>query len=192
MINNDSFNYIQFTQTVLFKGLKNTKILTNKGRVMKNMIKDSDLDLLDTFKLLLNDQRFGSQLQLSRALSLRGFENVTQTRISRLLKELGAIKFRNQNNDVAYRLPAKQHMPSVQQTIDSVVLSVSHNNMQIIIKTVIGGATLISKMIEAMGESSGILGCMASDNTIMVIINDVNDIDKIMVGIVNSLGVNAR
>jgi len=156
------------------------------------MIKTSEPDLLDTFKSLLNDQRFGSQLQLARALSLRGFENVTQSRISRLLKKVGAIKFRNNNNDAVYRLPAQQHIPRVQQAIDSIVLEIQHNNMQIIIKTVIGGATLISKMIEDMGDSSGVLGCMASDNTVLIIPSDINEIEATTTNLFNYLNMNCQ
>ena len=147
-------------------------------------------ELLDTFKSLLQDQRFGSQLQLARALSLRGFENVTQTRISRLLIKVGAIKIRNHNNDSVYRLPEKQYVPRGHQAIDSVVLEVKHNHVQIIIKTVIGAAILISKMIENMGEHAGVLACMASDNTILVIPADVGRIQETMTSIIKNLDIN--
>ncbi|NQZ23767.1 MAG: ArgR family transcriptional regulator [Colwellia sp.] len=156
------------------------------------MMNISESDLLDTVKSLLNDQRFGSQLQLARALSLRGFENVTQTRISRLLKKVGAIKFRNNNNDAVYRLPAKQYIPRVQESIDSVILGIKHNNMQIIIKTVIGAARLIAKIVEDMGESSGILACMASDNTILVIPSDVSNIEETTNYLINYLDMKAH
>lgn len=156
------------------------------------MVNVSEADLLDTVKTMLNDQRFGSQLQLARALSLRGFENISQTRISRLLNKVGAIKFRNNNNDAVYRLPAKQHIPRVQQPIESVILEIKHNNMQIIIKTVIGAATLISKIVEDMGESFGILACMASDNTILVIPCDVNDIEGITTNLARYLDMNCH
>lgn len=152
-------------------------------------MKIAEPELLDTFKTLLQDQRFGSQLQLARALSLRGFENVTQTRVSRLLHKVGAIKIRNHNNDAVYRLPEKQYIPCGQQAIDSVVLDIKHNQVQIIIKTVIGAATLISKMIESMGEQSGVLACMASDSTILVIPTDVNYIEATMASIVAHLDV---
>jgi transcriptional regulator of arginine metabolism len=147
-------------------------------------------ELLDTFKTLLQDQRFGSQLQLARALSLRGFENVTQTRISRLLNKVGAIKIRNYNNDAVYRLPEQQYIPRGLQAIDSVVLDIKHNQVQIIIKTIIGAATLISKIIENMGEQAGVLACMASDNTILVIPTDVDEIQQTMVSIIEHLDVN--
>jgi len=156
------------------------------------MMNISESDLLDTVKSLLNDQRCGSQLQLAQALSLRGFENVTQTRISRLLKKVGAIKFRNNNNDSVYRLPAKQHIPLVEESIDSVILGIKHNNMQIIIKTIIGAATLISKIVEDMGESYGILACMASDNTILIIPSDVSDIEQTTNNLINYLDMNAH
>jgi len=152
----------------------------------------SETDLLDTIKSLLNDQCFGSQLQLTQALSVRGFENVSQTRISRLLNKVGAIKFRDNNNDAVYRLPAKQHIPRVQQSIDSVILEIKHNNMQIVIKTVIGAATIISKIVEEMGESSGVLACMASDNTILVIPIDVNKIEATTTNLLHYLDMNCH
>jgi len=159
-----------------------------RGRLQNMSV--AEPELLDTFKSLLQNQRFGSQLQLARALSLRGFENVTQTRVSRLLNKVGAIKIRNHNNDAVYRLPEKQHIPRGLQAIDSVVLDVKHNHVQIIIKTVIGAGTLISKMIENMGEQSGVLGCMASDNTILIIPADVGKIQQTMTTIIEHLDIN--
>lgn len=154
-----------------------------------NKMKVAESELLDTFRALLQEQCFGSQSQLSRALSLRGFKNVTQTRISRLLNKVGAIKVRNYNNDIVYRLPEKHYIPRGQQAIDSVVLDVKHNNIQIIIKTIIGAATLIAKMIEDMGEEAGVLACMASDNTILVILSDVSKIEQTKADIIKYLGV---
>jgi transcriptional regulator of arginine metabolism len=153
-------------------------------------MKVAEPELINTFKALLQDQHFGSQLQLARALSLRGFKNVTQTRISRLLHKVGAVKIRNHNNDAVYRLPEKQYIPCGQQAIDSVVLDIKHNQMQIIIKTVIGAATLISKMIESMGEQAGVLACMASDSTILVIPADVRKIQQTMSTIIEHLDIN--
>ena len=70
------------------------------------------------------------------------------------------------------------------------MLDVKHNHVQIIIKTVIGAGTLISKMIENMGEQSGVLGCMASDNTILIIPADVGKIQQTMTTIIEHLDIN--
>ncbi|GAA6205597.1 ArgR family transcriptional regulator [Thalassotalea sp. SU-HH00458] len=147
-------------------------------------------ELICTLKSLIRRKVFGSQSQLVKALSLHGFENVTQTRVSRLLHKIGAIKIRNHRNDVIYTLPEKQQVPTGQQAIDSVILDIKHNNMHIIIKTVIGAAILISKMIENLGEQAGILGCMSSDNTILIIPTEIDQIQQITNTIIEYLDVN--
>ncbi len=70
--------------------------------------------------------------------------------------------------------------------IPAVSFSPSHTLWNIDLKR----ATLISKMVEDMGDSSGVLGCMASDNTVLVIPSDINDIENIMTGLVNYLDMN--
>lgn len=145
--------------------------------------------LINTLKLLVRKKRFSSQLELVNALSLQGFANITQTRVSRLLHKIGAIKKRNHKNNVVYVLPEKQKIPNGQQAIDTVIIDIKHNHMHIIIKTVIGAAILISKMIEELGEQAGILGCMASDNTILIIPSDVDNIQQVIVTISEHLKV---
>ncbi len=144
--------------------------------------------LITTFKSLLNEQRFGSQIELVAALSSHGF-NITQTRVSRLLIKLGAIKIRNHRNNFIYKLPGEQNVPRVKQAIDSVVLDIKHNNAQIIIKTVVGGGRLITKIIETMDETSGVLACIGSDNTILVIPTDVREVEQIHCNIIKYLNI---
>ena len=146
--------------------------------------------LVQAFKRLLKEQCYGSQGQLAEALASQGFEDMSQAKISRLLSKLGAVKTRNTNNEMIYILPDELAVPKSKQSIESVVLSVKHNQMQIIIKTVIGAATLISKMIESMGEQAGVLACMASDSTILVIPADVRKIQQTMSTIIEHLDIN--
>ena len=82
-------------------------------------------------------------------------------------------------NSFFYILPDELAIPKSKQAIQSVVLSVKHNHMQIIVKTGIGGAPLISRMLDSMGESAGILGTLAGDDTIFIAPNDIAHIDKI-------------
>jgi len=51
--------------------------------------------------------------------------------------------------------------------------------MQIIIKTGIGGAPLIARMLDLQGESVGVLGTLAGDDTIFVAPVDVEKIENI-------------
>ncbi|MFT5755808.1 MAG: transcriptional regulator of arginine metabolism [Alteromonadaceae bacterium] len=135
-------------------------------------------ELISTFILLLNEQRLGSQIELVEALSLHGFK-ITQTRVSRLLIKLGAIKIRDHNHNFIYKLPSEHNVPRIKQAIDTVVLAIKHNNAQIIIKTIVGGGRLITKIIESMDETTGVLACIGSDNTILVIPADVAKVEQV-------------
>jgi transcriptional regulator of arginine metabolism len=154
--------------------------------------KENESKLIRVFKRLLKEQCYGSQGQLAGALALQGFDNMSQAKISRLLSKLGAVKTRNANNEMIYILPDELAVPKSKQSIESVVLSVKHNNMQIILKTGIGGAPLISRMLDSMGESAGILGTLAGDDTIFIAPDNVDNIDDIAQSIRLLLGVNEQ
>jgi len=141
--------------------------------------KKNEAELILAFKSLLKDQCYGSQSQLAEALGKQGFTNMSQAKISRLLSKLGAVKMRNVNEQVVYILPDELAVPKSKQSIQSVVVSVKHNNMQIILKTGIGGAPLISRMLDSLGEPAGILGTLAGDDTIFIAPIDVNRIEEI-------------
>ena len=148
--------------------------------------------LMSAFKALLKEQTYGSQSQLADALDKQGFKNMSQAKISRMLSKLGAVKMRNTKANVVYVMPEELAVPKSKQAIESVVVSVKHNNMQIILKTGIGGASLISRMLDSLGESSGILGTLAGDDTIFIAPTDVNRIDEITQEISMLLGVSAQ
>ena len=151
--------------------------------------KKNEAELVLAFKSLLKDQCYGSQSQLADALDKQGFKNMSQAKISRLLSKLGAVKMRNANTEVVYILPDELAVPKSKQSIQSVVVSVKHNNMQIILKTGIGGAPLISRMLDSLGEPAGILGTLAGDNTIFIAPVDINRIDEITLEIKKLLDV---
>lgn len=156
---------------------------------MTTVRKQNESNLIQTFKRLLKEQCYGSQGQLAKALSAQGFENMSQAKISRLLSKLGAVKTRNVNNEMIYILPDELAVPKSKHSIESVVLSVKHNGMQIILKTGIGGAPLISRMLDSMGETVGILGTLAGDDTIFIAPIDINHIEQTTQEIRNLLGV---
>jgi len=154
--------------------------------------KKNESDLVLAFKTLLKAQCYGSQSELADALSEQGFVNMSQAKISRLLSKLGAVKTRNASSQMVYILPDELAVPKSKQAIQSVVMSVKHNNMQIILKTGIGGAPLISRMLDSMGEASGILGTLAGDDTIFIAPVDVNRIEEITESIKELLDVKSE
>jgi len=133
--------------------------------------------LLDTFKSLLEEESVGSQGELAVEMSKRGFDNLSQSSISRLLIKLGAIKIKNTYDRIVYKLPEAHLIPNKKQSINSVVLNVQHNGVQIVVKTIVGGGSIISKIIESMSNRMEILGCIASNDTVLVIPSHVNNIE---------------
>lgn len=156
---------------------------------MTSIRKKNESELVQVFKTLLKEQCYGSQSELAEALAAHGFDSIPQAKISRLLTKLGAVKMGNANNQKVYVLPDELSIPKSKQAIQSVVLSVKHNNMQIIVKTGIGGAPLISRMLDSMGESSGILGTLAGDDTIFIAPASADRIDEICQNIIELLDV---
>ena len=151
--------------------------------------KTKESDLIFAFKALLKEQCYGSQGQLADALSEQGFVNMSQAKISRLLSKIGAVKTRNTSNQMIYILPDELSVPKSKQAIESVVLSVRHNGMQIILKTGIGGAPLISRMLDSMGESLGVLGTLAGDDAIFIAPVEPDNIEEVCQAIRELLGV---
>lgn len=146
-----------------------------------------DSALLSAFKGLLKEQRYSSQGELADALAGLGFENISQSKISRMLSKLGAVKARNAKNEIVYFAADEMTVPKSKQAIQSVVTEVRHNGVQIILKTGIGGAPLIARMLDTMGDSAGILGTLAGDDTIFIAPTDVANIDEITKNIVTML-----
>lgn len=146
---------------------------------MTNSRNSKEQSFLIAFKKLLKEQCYGSQGELAIALQKCGFANITQAKISRTLTKLGAVKKRNVRNEIVYLLQDELSAPRTKQAIHTVVLSIKHNNMQIIIKTGIGGAPLIARMLDLQGESVGVLGTLAGDDTIFIAPVDVNQIEHI-------------
>jgi transcriptional regulator of arginine metabolism len=146
--------------------------------------------LLYAFKALLAEESLGSQKEISTAMSERGFANISQTKVSHLLITLGAFKVRNTHNKPVYKLPGIHLIPNKKQTINSVVLNIQHNKAQILVKTIAGGGTLISKIIENMPISIGVLGCIASNDSILVIPSNINNIDNTTQRIIAQLKMN--
>ncbi|MCJ8319619.1 MAG: transcriptional regulator ArgR [Colwellia sp.] len=141
--------------------------------------KQQESNLIQVFKRLLKEQCYGSQGQLADALAEQGFNNMSQAKISRLLSKLGAVKMRNTNSQIVYILPDELAIPKSKQSIESVIIGIKHNGMQIILKTGIGGAPLISRMLDSLGEPVGILGTLAGDDTIFIAPTEIDRIDEI-------------
>lgn len=155
---------------------------------MKNILQGGDKTLLNTFKVMLKEKEFCSQNELAYELSIRGFDNVSQPKISRMLSKLGAIRAKNTLSKVVYQLPNELIVPKVKYSIDTIAINVKHNGTQIVLKTVSGGADIMARILDSLEDSFGVLGTVAGDDTVLIIPSNTNQINEVTDGISSFLG----
>ena len=124
--------------------------------------------LSEAFKVLLKEEKFGSQSEIVTALQEQGFENINQSKVSRMLSKFGAIRTRNTKMEMVYQLPNELSVPATSSPLKNLVVDIDHNDLLIVVKTSPGAAQLIARLLDSIGKSEGILGTIAGDDTIFI------------------------
>ena len=138
------------------------------------MVKDQ---LIDAFKTLLREERYGSQGEIVNVLKEQGFENISQSKVSRMLSKYGAVRTRNAKQEMVYCLPPDLAVPSTKAPLSQLVLDIQHNDVMVIIRTSPGAAQLIARLLDSVGKKEGVLGTIAGDDTIFIAPLKVSEID---------------
>ncbi|GAA3546857.1 transcriptional regulator ArgR [Zobellella aerophila] len=139
---------------------------TTLSRLQK--MNEKQEQLIKAFKALLKEERFGSQAEIVNALQEQGFDNINQSKVSRMLSKFGAVRTRNAKMEMVYCLPVELGVPTSSSQLKNLVLDVGHNNALIVIHTSPGAAQLIARMLDSLGKAEGILGTIAGDDTIFI------------------------
>ncbi|MCS4306672.1 MULTISPECIES: transcriptional regulator ArgR [Rheinheimera] len=137
-------------------------------------------ELTQAFKALLKMEKFGSQSEIVDALKNDGFDNISQSKVSRMLSKYGAVRTRNAKQEMVYTLPPELGMPTTKSPLRQLVLDIEHNDVMIIIRTSPGAAQLIARMLDSIGKAEGVLGTIAGDDTIFIAPNKVQNINEIL------------
>lgn len=146
---------------------------------MTSLSVSRNIDLLTAFKNMLKEKGYRTQSELACDLSRMGFENISLSKISRMLTKIGAIKTRDTENKIIYKLPENLSISKIKFAIDTVVLSVINNGTQIVLKTGPGGGPLISRVLDSLESSFGILGTISGSDTVLIVPCDTNKIDAL-------------
>ncbi|QOL26630.1 transcriptional regulator ArgR [Thalassotalea sp. LPB0316] len=134
--------------------------------------------LVQAFKELLKQEQFGSQSDIVDALKSQGFDNISQSKVSRMLSKFGAVRTRNARQEMVYCLPAELGVPTAKSPLKQLVLDIEHNNVMIIIRTSPGAAQLIARLLDSLSKRDGVLGTIAGDDTIFIAPTDVSEISN--------------
>lgn len=135
---------------------------------------------------LLSSGQGSTQAALCQLLVAQGHP-MTQSKISRLLRQIGAVKSKNESGHVVYHLPKEPAPPSADSTLDHLVLNVSHNGNLVVVHTSPGSASLLARMIDHHAENLGTLGQIAGDDTIFVAPVHIDEIEQVVEKIRNLL-----
>lgn len=133
---------------------------------------------VNAFKELLKQEQFGSQGEIVEALKTQGFDNVSQSKVSRMLSRFGAVRTRNARQEMVYCLPAELGVPTAKSPLKQLVLDIEHNDVMVIIRTSPGAAQLIARLLDSLSKADGVLGTIAGDDTIFVAPTSVSDIQQ--------------
>lgn len=134
-------------------------------------------ELIKAFKDILKAESFGSQGEIVDALKAQNFDNISQSKISRMLSKFGAVRTRNARGDMVYCLPPELGMPTAKSPLKQLVLDIVHNNVMVIIRTSPGAAQLIARLLDSLSTADGVLGTIAGDDTIFIAPADVSNIE---------------
>ncbi|QJC37120.1 transcriptional regulator ArgR [Enterobacteriaceae endosymbiont of Donacia vulgaris] len=132
-------------------------------------IKKKEANLIQIFKNLIKQEKFGTQTEIVRALQEAGFHNINQSKVSRMLTKFGAVRIRNTKMEMVYCFPLELGVPHTTSPVKNLVLDIDYNDILIIIHTSPGAAQLIARLLDSLGKAEGILGTIAGDDTIFVV-----------------------
>ncbi|WP_371195437.1 transcriptional regulator ArgR [Glaciecola sp. SC05] len=135
--------------------------------------------LVKAFREILTTESYGSQGEIVNALKSLGFDNISQSKVSRMLSKFGAVRARDARGDMVYCLPPELGMPTAKSPLKQLVLDIVHNNVMVIIRTSPGAAQLIARLLDSLSHTDGVLGTIAGDDTIFIAPANINKIEDL-------------
>lgn len=94
---------------------------------------------------------------------------INQSKASRLLRKVGAIKSRNEHGQVVYRLPREPAPPHAANILLNLIIDIVANEQVIVVHCHPGSASLVARLLDHHMEKTEIIGTVAGDDTILVI-----------------------
>lgn len=121
---------------------------------------------------LLMEGRVTTQEDICLALESAGHV-INQSKVSRLLHKINAIKSKNELGQVVYRLPQEPAPPTTSSDLTHLVIEILSNESLIVVRTSPGAAQLIARIIDYHREKLSIIGTIAGDDTIFITLKSV-------------------
>ncbi|HNX62520.1 MAG TPA: arginine repressor [Candidatus Limiplasma sp.] len=130
---------------------------------------------------IIRDRDIDTQEELADELRRRNF-SVTQATVSRDIRELRLIKVLTSSGQYKYATADKPEnglSERFHRIFSESVLGMSHCYNQIIIRTLNGSANAAAEMLDSLHWPE-IMGTLAGDNTILMIVRSVEEVDVVL------------
>lgn len=144
---------------------------------------------------LLQDGNVGTQEEICTMLEKQGYE-INQSKVSRMLHKIGAVKVINQEGQNIYRLPHEHGLmhelsiPKLKVPVSQWIINITNNKSLIVVHTTPAAGSLVAREVDLHQVDLGILGTIAGDDTVLIIPKDEKNIKKIIAAIKNLLAPN--
>ena len=130
---------------------------------------------------LIRERDIETQEELADVLRQRNFK-VTQATVSRDIRELRLLKVLTAAGSYKYAAADKPEnglSERFHRIFSESVLSMAHAYNQIIIKTLPGSANVAAEMVDGLRWPE-IIGTLAGDNTILLIVRSVEEVEVVL------------
>jgi transcriptional regulator of arginine metabolism len=134
--------------------------------------------LIEALRLLLIGRKADTQEAICSTLEKQGYE-INQSKVSRLLRKIGATKVVNDRGQTVYSLPREPSPLPINTPIRNLILDIAANETMVIIFTSPGSASMIARALEYSQLTTEILGTIAGDDTIFVAPKSIKNILKL-------------
>lgn len=138
--------------------------------------------LIDAIKALLQAGAVSTQEDIKQALAKQGIV-VNQSKISRLLRKINAVKMVNDQGDAVYSLTREPLPPSTNSRLARLILDISANEVMIVIRTNPGSASVIAHLLDHQYQELQVLGTVAGDDTLFVVPKSTQQIPQVLAAI---------
>lgn len=117
---------------------------------------------------LITHHSFRTQQEIRESIQQRGYPEISQSTISRLLSLLDVIKITNARGEKIYALnPDIQAKPDAISPLSSMVISVDYNEKFVIVQVAAGYARAVARVIEHRNFPE-VLGIVATNTAVWI------------------------
>ncbi len=143
------------------------------------MAKNQNSKTLDeALKNLLMGRKATTQEEICNTLERQGYD-VNQSKVSRLLRKISAVKVINEEGETVYSLAREPSPPSMNTPLRDLIVHIAHNETLVVIFTSPGSASMVGRVLDYNQISTEILGTIAGDDTIFVAPKSIKNIQKL-------------